>query len=730
MRYCQWLYRLQDRQQEDWGKEAVDLAKVGRTGAAIVPGFSCSQQLYADFFVGSKLEAQLKYLAADLNFSDWGVFSPKAKELREAVRTAGFSKSMQKDLTEYFAELEGSLLKKKKTGIRLVLTAQSAGLEQVTVVAKEAIDLENAVKQLYALMFTDSLFAERLSAGGSIILPAFAILIEVVEKPVYSGQATTHDPNTLDDTTIVIQAVHQEAQAEVAIDDIYRVDRKTLTLLSRHIRKQWWAEDHEGRHISPPHLGAPVQTLNDEQIIQLSRQIKMAYQAFLDPQRFRWVYVHRQFMISRVEPLLKVEVTPPSDLPVPLLLGLPGAVGQVSGVIRLIKTKAHRAYLQPGEIAVVEQLSKKDYLWLEKTRGLISETGTGSSIEGVAARHLGIPAVVGTGRALTDLKDGQVVTLDGGVGAVYAGDQPVGLWQQQGMRVYPATGTKLYASVPDPQKVHQGVLDQADGIGLLRSEFLLELLGTHPQEIIRKKLQEEFVEILTESLEQALSSIHPRPVIYQLHDPEPAYLGRHQRHEPNPAIGYRGAHRLLQEPEVLELELAALSSLAAKGYHNLQVMMPMTRTLEEVDQMLKFLAKSHLAKIHPVRLWIKCETPSLTIVMQELCQRDIAGVCFDAPKLAQLILGVDQANRQIAHTLDQSNQAVLDALQYAIATCKEHGVATSVTAEMESLRPEVVETAVLSGVTAVVVEPEQLSEMRGLIVSIERQADKKRFLQE
>jgi len=167
------------------------------------------------------------------------------------------------------------------------------------------------------------------------------------------------------------------------------------------------------------------------------------------------------------------------------------------------------------------------------------------------------------------------------------------------------------------------------------------------------------------------------------------------------------------------MELAALTRLAKAGLTNFSVMIPMARSLNEVEQVMDYLHRSPLWAEHAFDVWVKCETPALLILMDQLCDLDIAGVCFEVSALSQLIVGIDKANSQVGHHLDQTDEAVAQALEYAIATCRQADVASSLIAEQDHLRPEVVERAVQVGVTAVSVEPERLDEMRRLIVSVE-----------
>lgn len=726
MKYCQWLSRLS----EDavlWGQEAIELNLASKAGVSILPGFVVSAMVFDDFFESPDVRGQIQEVCRELSIKEPYLFPGAAHSIRQIITKSNFRPEIKKQLDAYFNDLRERLLKKKRSEIRLVLQAAGLGHElRMNKELQSADQLAKTLKQLFSLVFEDKLLFERVREEKTIVPPAFAVVVQYCEKPEHSGVAFCHDPKTHDDLTIQIQACHhQRPDDRLAIEDVYRVDRKSLVLLSRLVRKQWWAEDGSGQHLSPAHLGKGLQTLTDEETVKLARVIRLAQSRFEDTKRFEWVYMRDQFFISRVRPYLgkSEEVPAEENLPMPLVIGLSGSLGWAHGPVRLIMTAEDKKKVKPGEIVVVEQLQSQDGSWISAAGGIICEAGSPVQWEGKLAKTFAVPAVLGAGTA-SHLRNGQVVTVDGVHGIVYPGIVRKMLPPQH-QAVVPITGVKIYANVINPHTISGEQVQYADGIGLLRGEFILKTLGIHPEDIIRKKLVDEYVDILSEGLEQALRSVFPKPVHYQLHDVTTADLlgfrARHDdRHEPNPVLGYRGSHRLLNEPEVLDLEIMALTKLVKKGLNNVALMMPMARSSSEIKRMLAYLQTSALGQVHPINLWIKCETPATLIQMEELCDLGIAGVCFDVPSLAQLILGFDKENMQVAHYVDQTEEAVVQAITYAIATCRGLGIPTMLVAEMEELRPELVQAAIQAGLTAISINTEMLIPMHGLVASIER----------
>lgn len=113
------------------------------------------------------------------------------------------------------------------------------------------------------------------------------------------------------------------------------------------------------------------------------------------------------------DPTAPVE-TPDSQL----LKGVPGAAGRVQGVVRILQTPEQGQLLQPGEILVATTTNVGWTPLFPRAAAIITDVGASLSHAAIVARELGIPAVVGCGRATTTLQNGDRVIVDGGRGTV------------------------------------------------------------------------------------------------------------------------------------------------------------------------------------------------------------------------------------------------------------------------------------------------------------------------
>ena len=117
------------------------------------------------------------------------------------------------------------------------------------------------------------------------------------------------------------------------------------------------------------------------------------------------------------------------------------------------------------------------------------------------------------------------------------------------------TLTKVYVNLAEPDQAEALAKRHVDGIGLLRAEFMIAGIGTHPKFLIKEGRQHEFVRKLTHDLVKFVKPFAPRPVIYRATDFKTNEYknlkgGAHfEPKEENPMLGFRGASRYIADPE-------------------------------------------------------------------------------------------------------------------------------------------------------------------------------------
>jgi pyruvate, water dikinase len=730
MIYCRWLHEYSAKE----GTEIHALQTLERAGLPVPISFVVTEEFLEEFFQAKSQRSKMDPILEHLDMKEANRVGVAAGQIRKLIHSAKFSQDFKEELGQVVQELHTRLLRKQGTALRVTCRVLIDGSTELVGELRNTQDAERFLKQVVSLLCTERDMVLRLSMGVNPLPPVVPLLIQCIEEADVVSQVYAHDPDQHDDTTLVIRAwpysqpVHQQE-----LTDIYRVDRKTGVLLSRAIQKRWWAK-RGSEMVAAPETGMQG-LLTDEHIATITRLVGQADGALQGSLAYTVVRTLQGFQIGQVQQLhttlpcscfqpgsvAQEELQAIQTVVKPLFQGKPGVFGTACGPVRIVKRVKEKSLVQPGEIVVIEKLSPGILKGEQHAAAYIVESAL-VPVDIQRLQHLQIPTVYGVGSALSELKTGQVVTVDGYHGEIWPGIRTQSSQQASTRNLLPVIGTKLLSIITDP---HSSIAKEVDGIGILRGEFIIRLLRLHPHDVLRANRAEEYSEVLQEGLLKAAQALTPKPVLYHLHDASSFHLlgmrpQQHERHEPNPTMGYRGAHRILSEPELLQLELSVLVGLVKRGVKNLSILLPMVRQAKEVEKFIGILQKKQYLELADMPVWIKCETPGLLVRIEEICALPVEGVVFEVTQITQLMQGIDRENRQVGHHLETADRAVQDALHYAISTCRHHGISTMIVSEEERLHPAIVQTAIQAGVTSVAAHQTDLTQMRDLVAASEQ----------
>jgi phosphotransferase system enzyme I (PtsI) len=334
----------------------------------------------------------------------------------------------------------------------------------------------------------------------------------------------------------------------------------------------------------------------------------------------------------------------------------------------------------------------------EHIAGFASEEGTRTSHAAILAHSLGIPCVMGLVGSLERVHSGMLVILDGAHGLVILDPtaeeiasaqayerRRLALERELERAVDIAAVTtdgarlKLLSNVDTPEDVELAVSHGAEGVGLLRTEFLVLGRASMPDE-------EEQVAYFSEVGRR----FGDKPVVIRSYDlggdkfplEEGSFL------EANPFLGWRALRVCLDRPDVFKPQIRAM--LRARAEANLQLMIPLVTQLEEVSRTREMIAESaeELARegkraASDLPLGVMIETPAAVMLADQLAEAgDFLSVGTN--DLTQYTLVVDRGNARLAERFTPHHPSILRMLKLILDAGRRRGREPSVCGEMAS----------------------------------------------
>ena len=770
---------------EEVGKDDVGLvggkgANLGEMTTAELPipyGFIVTSQAYFEFVEHAKLIPRIKQILSIVNYEHPTEIEQATEHVRDLIMKADVPQSLTNKIIEYYGELNEkeeeylgsktsilrstvhkikSLYEQPLVAVRSSATAEDlpdasfAGQQDTYLNVKGESHLLHKIKECWASLFTARATYYRHEKGFDHFQVGLAAIVQRMVQSEKSGIAFSIDPVTNDKTKIVIEAVYGLGEYIVqgkVTPDHYEVNKQTFVIIKNEQAYQNLKFVRSGmgnREVKLNKEEGSKQKLTDNEIREVALLVNDIEKHYYFPQDIEWALEKGRVFIVQARPITtasnKVNASDSTVLTNNELLvtGSPASPGIGVGHVHILLSPKEISKINHGDILVAPQTNPDYVPAMKKASAIVTEKGGRTSHAAIVSRELGIPAVVGAEGATKKLKDDMVVSVNGTTGEVFKGSiinkkeqAKLEAIQDKEDKKRIKTMTKVYVNLAEPEMAKEVAQLDTDGVGLLRAEFMIAEIGTHPKEFIKQGKGKIFTNKLTKGLETFVKEFSPRQVVYRATDfksNEYKHLRGGALYEPdeeNPMIGFRGASRYIANPDVFKLELDAIKEIWNKGYANLHLMIPFVRVPWEFIRIRDIVRDHGLLDYPGFKLWIMVEVPAAALQLQEFIDAGIQGVSIGTNDLTMMLLGVDRDSAEVSNIYDERHPAVLNVLDHIVETCAKAGITCSICGQAASDYPEIVERLVKKGITSVSVNPDAVHRTRALIHDIESKLHKK-----
>ena len=348
----------------------------------------------------------------------------------------------------------------------------------------------------------------------------------------------------------------------------------------------------------------------------------------------------------------------------------------------LNKEEINLSQLPPNTILVTKELTTSDTakLNLKSIAGIITEVGGVNSHMAIMARTHEIPAVVGIKQTMKQINENDSIAINGGTGEIFLNPSKEE-WKEfeeikenskkekEKLKTYKneISSTKdghhveLLANIGGPQDVELVIYNTAEGVGLLRSEFLYMNSEDFPTE------KEQF-----EAYKKVAEKLQNKKIVIRTLDIGGDKNLKYMKlpKEDNPFLGYRAIRIFLDNISLFKVQLRAI--LTASAYGNLAIMLPMISSIEELRESKKIIqeVKEELrAKQIPfnenLEIGIMIEIPSAALMAEELA-KECDFFSIGTNDLIQYTVAVERGNEKVAYLYTHFHPAVIKLIKSAI----------------------------------------------------------------
>jgi len=749
-------------------------------GIKIPNGFALTSKAYWYFLESNNIRKKIEQIFKEFNPDDLESLQDAGKRVRNLILKSSFPKDLKKEILENYKKLCGFYNQvNTDVAVRSSATAEDlpsasfAGAHETYLNVRGEEDLFKSVKKCLASLFNARAISYREEKGFNHLEIALSVCVQKMVRSdlACSGIMFTLDTETGFRNVVLINSIYgigeMIVKGQITPDEFF-VFKPTLQKygnekykpiilknLGRKNKKYIYNKKRGLKEVPVPAKKQLKFSLTDEEILTLAKWGCLIEKHYGTPQDLEWakdgktgqlfIVQSRPETIHSFKKLLTYEEHKIRTKKKPVLIGT--AIGDKIGVgrVHIIPDVSEISEFKKGEVLVTKMTDPDWVSIMHLASAIVTDEGSKVCHAAIVSRELGVPCIVGTGKATKTFKNGEEITVDctqGLDGKIYLGKVPFEI-KKYNLKKVPKLKTKIMVNIGAPEIAFKASFLPVDGVGLAREEFIIaEKIKVHPLalyhykklkksrdkktlKIVRKideitiehrDKREYFVKELAEGIAQIGAAFWPKPVIVRFSDFKTNEYAKlvggglfEPKNEENPMLGWRGTSRYYDErfkPAFL-MECEAIKRVRnVFGLKNIELMIPFCRTIKGAKKVLSLMTQAGLKKGKDgLRVYVMCEVPSNVILIDEFL-KIFDGVSIGSNDLTQLSLGIDRDNASLQKIGDERDPTVKKMIGKVIKFCNMKNKYCGICGQAPSDYPEFAEFLVKEGIESISLNPD------------------------
>ena len=765
-----WFDNLRNTDVPIVGGKNASLGEMIHAALPVPFGFAVTAFSYERYIQEKKIAEQIYKIILETvtNPNDPRQYDTASKKIRELMDKTPMPKDIDIAIRNAYSELNKRFaLKDTFVAVRSSATAEDlpdasfAGQQETYLNVKGADDLIDKVIKCWSSLFTPRAIFYRTEKGFAHEKVFISVGVQKMVNSRAAGVMFTINPVTGNRDEIIIEGnfgLGETVVSGAVNPDDFVVDKNSLIIKERRISRKtvkFVRDPKTGKtvHLDIPEAEQKLVCISDVEINKLTELAKRIEKHYGKPMDIEWAIDQdlsfpENMMLVQARPetvfgtktteATKMEENKAQDLKVVVRGISAGRRGYGVGKAKVVLNTedAHRDMCK-GDVLVTGMTDPDFVPFMKMASAIVTDKGGITSHAAIVSRELNIPCVVGTENATQLMKTGQDYTVDSRNGVIYEGIMAQAVQPtsngvaMQVAEVAPVTATKIYMNLGTPEMIEQYKNLPFEGIGLMRTEFILaSAIGKHPMAFVDAGQSQQFVDKLAEGIATVARAIQPKPVVVRLSDFKTnEYRGlqggdKYEIIEENPMLGWRGCSRYISKwyDKAFRLECQAIIKCRKEwALKNVYVMLPMVRTLWEAKAVLQIMKEEGLERNKDFKIWFMAETPSIGIMADEFSKL-VDGFSIGSNDMTQGVLMIDRDSERLGAMgyFDERDPAVKRIIAHLIKAAHENGCTVSICGEGPSNLPDFAEFLVRVGIDSISVNNDAVVTTRKNVASIEQ----------